>query len=56
MICITCGKEYHWCSSCGWDYELHPQSENYCSWSCMTEDTGITKEQLIQQFEGDDDD
>ena len=51
MICMKCGKEYHWCSSCGWDYQLHPLSEGYCCWEHMTDDTGLTREEFERQME-----
>ena len=31
MECKTCGKKYHWCSSCG---SCHPEDIGFCSNGC----------------------
>jgi hypothetical protein len=48
MICKTCGKHFHCCTSC---YAGYPQDEGYCSEECAQQGTEFKEcKKLLQQF------
>jgi hypothetical protein len=40
MKCKVCGAKFHYCTSCGWDRDLHPLSAGFCSWECLRKGNG----------------
>ena len=40
MKCKVCYRKYHYCTSCGYDSQLHPMSEGYCDWECLIKGDG----------------
>ncbi len=54
MRCKRCNKNVgHYCSNCGWDRDLHPLSEGYCSEECLIADGGTTYDQLMAEEDED---
>lgn len=51
--CKVCGKAKHWCHSCGYDEDVHPMSEGYCSWECLRKDNGPEYNSNFYDDEGD---
>jgi hypothetical protein len=45
--CKRCGTKFHWCRSCGWDSDLHPLAEGYCSEECLIADGGRTYAEVL---------
>lgn len=40
MQCKTCNRNFHYCFNCGYDQDLHPLSEGFCSWNCLISGSG----------------
>jgi len=47
----SCANRFHYCTSCGWDAELHPLSEGYCSEECLVAEGGETYWQIVDADE-----
>lgn len=48
MFCKTCNRKFHYCHNCGYDRDLHCQSEGFCSDECLKIGGGRTYDELNQ--------